>query len=167
MEKSRTVLILDTDHGTTVELADLFQCMFKDFSVLVANKAEDGIKLAKENPIDLVTMDLFIVDGIKISEDLGDINELPIRTLFLKEKLHGDQIIEEIKKYRPETKIVICSTESPYDWHSFLSMHQSVAARRVMELGFDGFVPKPVHPDAFIKMVENLLNIKAGKKLGL
>ena len=166
MQKAKTVLVLDTDYSTTVEVADLFQWMFKDFSVLVANKAEDGIKLAKENPIDLVVMDLFIVDGVRMSEDLGNLNELPITTLFHKDALHGDQIIEEMKKHRPQAKIMICSTESPYDG-PFTSTHQHAAAMRVQELGFDGLLPKPIDPNAFIKMVEKLLNIKAKKKLEL
>jgi len=137
IKKMRVVLIIDSDEGVRSSLEDIFEEEIGGFSVLKAYDGLEGVKLAKENPIDLVILSLFIDSSLK-----------------------GDKIIEQVKKYHPGVKVAIFSgltLDGPWT-----SPYEIEAAERIKQLGFDAYKVKPSDPLEIIQMVKELFEDKSG-----
>ena len=132
----RVVLIIDSDEGVRNSLEDIFKEEIREFSVLKAYDGLEGIKLAKDNPIDLVILSLFIDSSLK-----------------------GDKIIEQVKQYHPAVKVAIFSgltLDGPWT-----SLYEIETAERIKQLGFDAYKVKPSDPLEIIQMVRELFNDKS------
>lgn len=114
----------------------IFQEETEGLTILKAYNGADGIKLAKEHHIDLL---------INLS-------------LFLRTTISGDEIIKEIKRLRPDVKVIIVSG---YDFDgTWLLRQDEEMAARIKELGFDRYLVKPVEPLELIRIVKEVLHGK-------
>ena len=130
-----TVLLIGYDEDCNC-IEQIFKEEIEGFKVLKAYSGAEGVKLAKEQPIDLL---------INLS-------------LFLRTTVTGDEIIREIKRIRPEVKVIIMSG---YDFDgTWLLRRDEETVARIRELGFDAYLVKPVEPLELIRIVKEVLHGK-------
>ncbi len=125
---TETVLLAEDDD----EVRILMRTVLKDagYQVIEAVDGEDAIQKFKENDkIDLVVSDIIMP------------------------KINGKEMYREIKKIRPEIKVIFTSGYTADIIHK----------KGVFDLGLD-FVLKPVAPGEFLQKVREVLdrNLKAG-----
>ncbi|GEM_PF-2898665 len=130
-----TVLLIGYDEDCNC-VEQIFKEETEGFTVLKADNGADGVRLAKEHPVDLL---------INLS-------------LFLRTTVSGDEIIREIKRLRPEVKVIIMSG---YDFDgTWLLRHDEETVARIQELGFDAYLVKPVEPLELVRIVKEVLHGK-------
>ncbi len=118
---------------------DIFSEEAKDVFLLKAHNGKEGIDLFKQNQnqIDLVML-LSLFLGIR---SCG----MPV-----------DQIMQEIKNLNPGIKLIITSGHK-LDRDYFQGSPDWGKIDRVLQIGFDAFIPKPFNPPQFILVVKEVL----------
>lgn len=136
-----TVLSIDPDEEIRECIRDIFREEAKGFTVLAAADGEEGIRLVKENPVDLV-----------------------ILSLFLHEPMKADEIIREVKQLRPDVKVIVASGLELNKFHPW--QEGKAVAERVRKVGYDAYIVKPWEPVGFMRIVRDVLREeKTGKLL--
>ncbi|BBO78338.1 response regulator [Desulfosarcina widdelii] len=118
------ILVIDDDD--TVRLSVRLALEDADHLVEDAGDGEKGVALFRENPADLVVTDIFMPEK------------------------EGLETIDEIKRLRPETKIVAISGGGRMDPDDYLTIAKSVGADRSLL--------KPFDIDNLVEVVDALLN---------
>ncbi|WP_319523757.1 response regulator [uncultured Desulfosarcina sp.] len=117
------ILVIDDDD--TVRLSVKLALEDADHIVEDAADGEKGVALFRENPADLVVTDIFMPEK------------------------EGLETIDEIKRLRPETKIIAISGGGRMDPEDYLSIAESVGA--------DHSLLKPFDIEKLAEVVEDLL----------
>jgi CheY-like chemotaxis protein len=118
------ILVIDDDD--TVRLSVRLALEDADHLVEDADDGEKGVALFRKNPADLVVTDIFMPEK------------------------EGLETIDEIKRLRPETKIVAISGGGRMDPDDYLTIAKSVGADRSLL--------KPFDIDNLVEVVDALLN---------
>lgn len=118
------ILVIDDDD--TVRLSIRLALEDADHLVEDADDGEKGVALFRENPADLVVTDIFMPEK------------------------EGLETINEIKRLRPETKIVAISGGGRMEPDDYLTIAKSVGADRSLL--------KPFDIDNLVEVVDTLLN---------
>jgi len=135
VKQLQTVLIIDDDPLFTDEVAFFFKSNFSGVTTLQANHESDAIRLAKKETVNLVLINVFMTNA-------------PLK--------RGDGIVEEIRRYRPKSKIVITSYIDGKGYHA--TSREKEIAKRIKLLDFDHFMFKPVIPQKLVTVVERIFD---------
>ncbi|MBS3750652.1 MAG: response regulator [Anaerolineales bacterium] len=87
LDHTPTILVIDDDPSATKLIGKLL--LLKGYKVLTANTGAEGLELLKQNPVDLVILDL------------------------LMPKMHGWEVCAEIKGFSSVPILIISAIDSP------------------------------------------------------
>lgn len=108
-------LIIDHDPKLCEIIGETLREEIEGLITYEAQNGVDGVKLAKEHPIDLI-----------------------ILSLFLKTKMPADQIIQQIKFIWPNVKVIILSG-SDFD---LARIQDEVTMLRIQKIGWEAYLVK-------------------------
>jgi len=94
----------------------------RGYSILLASNGKEGLQLFRQKSIDLVITDLVMP------------------------KMDGIELLEEVKKLRPETEVIVISAQGTIE-----------KAVQAMKLGAFDFIEKPINPRVISLLVERAL----------
>lgn len=119
MEK-KVVLIVEDDPNVGESLSLLLKK--RGFEILLASHGKEGLHLFRQNIVDLVITDLVMP------------------------KMDGIELLENIKRLRPETEVIVISAQGTIE-----------KAVQAMKLGAFDFIEKPINPRVISLLVERAL----------
>lgn len=124
---THSILIIDDEENLLKSLATLLET---DFRIYTASSGREGLILLGTHYISMVLLDL----------------KMP--------EMNGVEVLEEIRKEGPNTKVVIMTGGKDYEW-----------TRRCADLAVSGFIEKPVHPDELLLRINSILDRKRCKTI--
>lgn len=116
----KVILIVEDDSAVRESLRILFQK--KGYEILTASNGKEGLLLFRREAVDLVITDLVMP------------------------KMDGIELLEEVKKLRPETEVIVISAQGTIE-----------KAVQAMKLGAFDFIEKPINPRVISLLVERAL----------
>ncbi len=123
-------LLIDPDLNLCELIEDVLKEEINDLVVYKAENGTEGVKIAKEYPVDLI-----------------------VTNLFLKTQMPADKIIKQIKAIRPNAKIII---QSGYDIESAAKQDKETISR-IEELGYDAYLVRVFNEIALVYAVKQAL----------
>ena len=122
MDKIKKILLIDDDFNQCVTLKKILDA--KGYQTFTAANSKEAFKLVAETDFDLVLTDLILK---------GDKN--------------GVEIFKEMKKIKPDIKVMLFTGYGPEEEHHLLMESQ-------LEGMLDEWLRKPIEPDELIKAIE-------------
>jgi len=122
MDKIKKILLIDDDFNQCITLKKILDA--KGYQTFTAANSKEAFKLVAETDLDLVLTDLILK---------GDKN--------------GVEIFKEMKKIKPDIKVMLFTGYGPEEERHLLMESQ-------LEGMLDEWLRKPIEPDELIKAIE-------------